>query len=184
VACYILLKRCGRTLQLCFRPCLNQKSSHKVMGLQSCGSLNLGILRLQLENFGTKWHLGVGPVAMHKEYYKGEVWWLLPSLGCGESMFTCGSFMHKKCSNYALTNLLFGLCRFAWVIDLLITLPSFYFRTPARPSTPKVPWIKECTPTPHSFTVFTLDLNLNLLKILDVRLWCKIKITMTKLVRT
>jgi hypothetical protein len=26
----------------------------------------------QLENSGTKWHLGVGPMARHKEYYKEE----------------------------------------------------------------------------------------------------------------
>jgi hypothetical protein len=54
-------------------------------------------------------------------------WWLPPSPGCGEScesMFTCGSFEHQKCYSYALTNLLFGLCMFAWVIDLLITLPN------------------------------------------------------------
>jgi hypothetical protein len=30
------------------------------------------ILGIQLGNLGTKWHLGVGPVARHKEYYKGE----------------------------------------------------------------------------------------------------------------
>jgi hypothetical protein len=32
------------------------------MGSQSCKS----------PNFGTKWHLGAGPVARHKVYYKGE----------------------------------------------------------------------------------------------------------------
>jgi hypothetical protein len=32
----------------------------------------LGILGLPLENPETKWHLGVGPMAKHKEYYKGE----------------------------------------------------------------------------------------------------------------
>jgi len=31
-----------------------------------------GILGLQLESLGTKWHLGVGPMSRHKEYYKGE----------------------------------------------------------------------------------------------------------------
>jgi len=41
-----------------------------------------------------------------------------------EFMFTHGLFVHQKCSNYALTNLLFGLCRSVWVIDLLITLPN------------------------------------------------------------
>jgi hypothetical protein len=35
-----------------------------------------------------------------------------PNLGHGEScesMYACGSFVHQKCSNYALTNLLFGV---------------------------------------------------------------------------
>jgi hypothetical protein len=37
------------------------------------------------------------------------------SLGRGESCefeFARGSFKHQKCSNYALTNLLFSLCKF------------------------------------------------------------------------
>jgi hypothetical protein len=29
-----------------------------------------------------------------------------------KSVSTCGSFVHQMCSNYALTNLLFNLCRF------------------------------------------------------------------------
>jgi hypothetical protein len=32
----------------------------------------LGILGLQLGNLRKKWQLGVGPVARHKKYYKGE----------------------------------------------------------------------------------------------------------------
>ncbi len=32
----------------------------------------LGILGLPLESLGTKWHLGVGTMAMHIVYYKGE----------------------------------------------------------------------------------------------------------------
>jgi hypothetical protein len=32
----------------------------------------LGISRLQLGSPKTKWHLGVGPMARHKEYYKEE----------------------------------------------------------------------------------------------------------------
>jgi hypothetical protein len=46
--------------------------------------------------------------------------------------------MHQKCSNYALTNLLFGLCKFVWVIDLFVTLLSPYHRALAHPSTPEV----------------------------------------------
>jgi hypothetical protein len=37
-----------------------------------------------------------------------------PSLSRGESyesMFAHGLFVHQKCSNHALTNLLFNLCR-------------------------------------------------------------------------
>ncbi len=70
----------------------------------------------------------------HKEYYKGGRWWFPPSPGPGEScesMFACGSSVHQKCSNYALTNLLFGFCRSVWVIELLVPLPSPYPRAPA-----------------------------------------------------
>jgi len=52
-------------------------------------------------------------------------------------MFTRGSFMHQKCSNYALTNLFFGLCKSMWIIEFLVTLPSPHPEAPARPSTPK-----------------------------------------------
>jgi len=34
--------------------------------------LILGILEFPLGSFGTKCHLGVDPMAKHKEYYKGE----------------------------------------------------------------------------------------------------------------
>jgi len=61
-----------------------------------------------------KHHLGLVPMVNHKEYYKGEGGGFPPSAGhvesC-ESMYVCGSSMHLKCSNYALTNLLFGLCK-------------------------------------------------------------------------
>jgi hypothetical protein len=38
------------------------------MSPQSCGSPNFG----NVGSPGTKWHLGVGPMARHKVYYKGE----------------------------------------------------------------------------------------------------------------
>jgi hypothetical protein len=40
VACDISLEISIRGLQLCFRPHHNQRFKHKVMGPQSCGSLN------------------------------------------------------------------------------------------------------------------------------------------------
>jgi hypothetical protein len=63
VMCHILLKRSWQELQLCFRPHFNRRSTHKVMGLQSCGSPNFGSSK-------TKWHLGASHVARHREYYK------------------------------------------------------------------------------------------------------------------
>jgi hypothetical protein len=36
------------------------------------GVLVVEISGLPLESVGTKWHLGAGPVAKHKVYYKGE----------------------------------------------------------------------------------------------------------------
>ncbi len=74
----------------------------------------------------TKWHLGVGPVAKHKIYYKGEVvaspksksWWIL-------GIRICSWFIRApKCSNYALTNLLFDLYMSVWVIEMLVNLPN------------------------------------------------------------
>jgi hypothetical protein len=86
--------------------------------------LILGILGLTLGSLGTKWHLGASPMAKHREYYKGGRWWLPSNLGHGEYcefMFTHGSFVHQKCSDYALTNLLFSLCKFVWIIESLVT---------------------------------------------------------------
>ncbi len=106
---------------------LQSKVYNKVMSLQSCKSPNFW-------NFGTlnweswdKWHLDAGLMARHWKYYKGGRWWRPQSSGHGEFcefVFAHGSCMHQKCSSYALTNLLFGLWRFVWVIDLLVNLPS------------------------------------------------------------
>ncbi len=60
MACHIPLESSRWGLQLCFKSHLNPRSSHKVMGPQSCG------------NPGTKCHLDVAPVERHIVYYKGE----------------------------------------------------------------------------------------------------------------
>jgi hypothetical protein len=45
-------------------------------------------------------------------------WWVL-------WIYVCPWFVRAlKCSNYALTNLRFGLCRSVWIIELLVILPS------------------------------------------------------------
>jgi hypothetical protein len=116
------------------------------MGFQITGVSISRISGLQLGSPGTKWHLDAGPMAMHKGYYKGGRWWLPPSSGRGEScqfVFTCGSFVHQKCSNYALTNLLFGFCRSMWIIDPLVIHPNAHLGTLAHPSTLEVLQTKE-----------------------------------------
>jgi hypothetical protein len=82
----------------------------------------LGISGLLFGSPKTKWHLGVGPVTRHRVYYKGKVvaspkfgpWWVSWIHGYPR-------FIHApKCSNYTLTNLLFGLCRSMWLSELLV----------------------------------------------------------------
>jgi hypothetical protein len=76
--------------------------------------------------------------------------------------------MHKKCSNYALTNLLFGLCRSMRIIGPLVIRPSPHLEAPTHPSTPEVLQIKECTP--FFFPLFSLsDFHLNLSRNVGVR---------------
>jgi hypothetical protein len=101
----------------------------------------LGISGLPFESLGKKWHLGVGHVAKHRVYYKGEGGgfpqiWAVICESC-EFMFAHGSSVHQRCSNCTLTNLLFNLCRSMWVIHLLVNLPSLHPRAPTHPSTPK-----------------------------------------------
>ncbi len=85
---------------------------------------------------------------------QGGRWWPPSSLGYGEfceSTYARGLSMHWKCSNYALTNLLFDLCRSIWIIDLLVICfnPHPEFRHAL--FTFEVLWTKECTSSSFSF---------------------------------
>jgi hypothetical protein len=154
VACHILLKRSWWRLQLFLKVHLNRRFVQKVMGFQSRENPNFG-------NFGspkTKQHLGACLVARHKKYYKGGRWWLPPNPGRGEPcafMYACGSSVHQKCFNHTLTNLLFGLYKFMWIIDLLVTPLSPHPEALACSSTPEMLWAKEHIPTFSSSVVFT-----------------------------
>ncbi len=89
---------------------------------------------LQLESPKTKCMLALWPGT--KNTIKGKVmaslksgpWWIL---------WIHVSSVHQKCSNYALTNSVFGLCKSVWVIDLFVIFSSFHPGTPAWPFTPK-----------------------------------------------
>ncbi len=127
------------------------------------------ILGLQFRSLGTKWHLGVGPMARHKKYYKGGRWWLPLNSSYDEFckfVFACGLSVHQKCSNYALTNLWFGLCGSMWVIDLLVTLPipSPYLGVLARPFISKVLRVRELASTLSPSIVFTFGLAVKSIK--------------------
>jgi hypothetical protein len=86
---------------------------------------------------------------------KSRPWWVL---------WVRGSSVQQKCSNYALTNLLFGLCRSVWIIDVLITHPSPHPGAPTRPSTLEVLWMREHTPTLYPSVVFTFELAIKSIK--------------------
>jgi hypothetical protein len=89
---------------------------------------------------------------------KSGPWWIL-------WICVCPWFVYApKYSNYALTNLLFSLCRSMWVIDLLVNLLSPHPEAPAHPSTPKVLWAKECTPTLSPSIIFTFGLVVESIK--------------------
>jgi hypothetical protein len=80
--------------------------NHDNPNLENFGTSNLGAPRQNDIWVLTLW-LGI------KNIIRGMVMVFPPSLGRGESceyVFARDSSMHQKCSNYALTNLLFGLC--------------------------------------------------------------------------
>jgi hypothetical protein len=134
----------------------------------------MGISGLPLGSPRTKWHLGAGPMARHKVYYKGKVvaspksrpWWVL---------WICvypWLIRAPKSSNYALTNLLFGLCKSVWVSEVLVNLPNPIMEFQHAPLPPKC-----CKPrgAPQLLllSIFSpLDLQLNPSKSLQVRQKC------------
>jgi len=60
------------------------------------------------------------------------------------------------------------VCKSVWIINPLVTRPNPQPEAPAHPFTLEVLWTREHTPIPHPFTIFTLDLQLSLLRNLGV----------------
>jgi hypothetical protein len=139
-------------LQLCFKPYLNKRSTEEVIGLQSCWSPNFG-------NFGTP-NLGVPG--------QNDIWVQAPWPGTKNTIRGKMVASKSKCSNYALTNSLFDLCKSVWIIDLLVIHLSLHLGAPTCPSIPEVLRVKKCAPTPYPFVVFTLDSHLSISKSLGV----------------
>jgi len=159
MACHIPSENCRRGLQLCFRSHLNRRSAHKVMGpqsSQSCGSP------------GTKCHLDVGLVKRHKVYYKGEgggfpqVQAVMNFVSLVSLSLPVARPSTQKCSNDALTNLLFSLCKSMRMIKCLsfILVSSWSF------STSFIPKCCELGSMPQLFTfsLFSLQTHLESIK--------------------
>jgi len=89
---------------------------------------------------------------------KFGLWWVLWVRVCPWLIYA------PKHSNYALTDLLFGLCKSMWVIELLVNLLSPHPRSSKHPSTPKVLWTKEYNPASSPSDVFTFGLAVECIK--------------------
>ncbi len=123
VACHISLESSRWGLKLCFRTHFNQRFTKKSYGFPKSWESrfwDFGIPNLGVPGQNDIWMqalwLGIDNTIRGR-------WWLPLSSSGGkscESMFVHGLSMHQKCSNHALTNLLFGLCRSVWIIDLLV----------------------------------------------------------------
>jgi hypothetical protein len=72
VSCDISLKRFQQRLHLFLKSHLNWRSANKVMGPQNHERPNCGNFETPIWESRKKWHLGVGPVAKHRVYYKEE----------------------------------------------------------------------------------------------------------------
>ncbi len=83
------------------------------MGLQSCGNpnfKNFGTSNLRVLGQNNIWVQPPWPII--ENTIMGKVV-ASPTSSHGEScesVYACGLFVHQKCFNLALTNLLFGLC--------------------------------------------------------------------------
>jgi len=87
-------------------------------------------------------------------------WWVLWIRVC--PWFICA----PKCSNYALTNLLFGLCRSVWVIEVFVNLLSSISKLQHLPLVMKCCELKSALQL--LLPLFTFGLTVEFIKDLEV----------------
>ncbi len=140
-----------------FIPHLNRRFAQKLWGSKVVGEPISKILGLPTWESQDKITFGCSPCGFKKNTIRGKVvaspkfkpWWVL-------WVHVCPWFVSApKCSNYALTNVLFTLCKFVWIINSLVICPSPHCKAPARPSTPKVLRTKKRALSLTSFVIFT-----------------------------
>jgi len=140
VACHIPFKSSQLRLQLCLKTHLNRKFEHKVMGLQNCKNPNFKNFKTPTWESWDKMTLGcMVPWLGTENTIRGKVvtspkfgsWWVL-------WVRVCSWFIRAPNVLQLRTNqLVFGLCRSVWIIELLVTLHSPHPGAPLRLSTPK-----------------------------------------------
>jgi hypothetical protein len=145
-------------LQLCFKHHCNWRFVQKIMGLQSCKSSNfknfrtpnMGVLKQNDIWVQPSW-LGIENTIRGKVMAspKSKPWWVLWICVCAH-----GLSVHQECYNYALTNLLFGLWRFMWIVDLFVIHISIHPKALARPSYPQNAMSKGAHPNFFFFYCF------------------------------
>jgi hypothetical protein len=140
----------------------------KLWGPKVVGVPMLAILGLPLQSLGTKCHLDVGLVERHKIYYKGEGGGF-PQVQAMVSFVSPSLPGFNPGFNYALTDLLFGLCTSVWVIKCLsfFLVPSWSSNKPLYPS--KCYELRSVPPTPCSSIVVILGSHLSLSRSLGAR---------------
>jgi len=133
---------------------LLQTSSQSKVYTQSYGPMKLP--KSQLWEFWDS-HLGVPG--------QNDIWVLVPWLGT-KYIIKGKVVASPKCSNNTLTNLLFGLCKSMWVIELLVNLPSPMPKLQHTPLPPKCCKPKS-TPQLRLLPLFTFGLTTESIKELE-----------------
>jgi hypothetical protein len=127
MVCDIPLESFQHGLQPWFRPHLNRRSAHKIMGPPKLQKSQLWEFRdshLVVLGQNDIWVLVMWPGIKYTirgkvvASPKSRLWWVL-------WVYVCRWLVRaQKCSNHTLTNLLFCLCKSVWVSELLVNLLS------------------------------------------------------------
>jgi len=131
----------------------------------------LGISGLPFRSLATKWHLGVGLVARHRVYHKGEgggfpqVWAVASLMNpCLPVVRPCTKVLQLRTNQLVV-----------WLVQVRVSnwitcqSSQSHLEAPACPSTPEVLRTKECAPIPSPYVVFTFGLAIESIKSLEVR---------------
>jgi hypothetical protein len=136
------------------------------MGLKVTRIPILGISGFPLGSLGTKWHLGAGPVARHKIYYKGEngafpqIWGVVSLVSpCLLVAYPCSKVLQLRTNQLVV-----------WFVQVRVSnwiacqSSWSHLGALARPFTPEVWQAKERVPIPSPSIAFTFRLVVGSIK--------------------